>query len=396
MDTHKDLKFRLRGGEDWRNPYDSYRWLRDEDPVHKVEHPHYGNFWVYSRFEDVFEAVRNPELYSSAQGLTPDQNAMKAFEGNAAPIVMMDPPQHTDFRRLVSHLMTPRRVIEFENEIKEFINKKIELILDHEEIDIIANLFKPLPSFVVSHYLGVPLEDRELFDKWTNDIVAGNAKGDLGDQTSTFELFEYATKLFEKRKSEPGTDLISVLAESGEDVVSVMWAIGFVFTMITGGNDTTTGLLGGMLELVNEHPKQRAMLLSDPNIIAESIDEFLRLTSPVQNLARTTTKEVHKHGVLIPEGKKVLMLYASANRDPKEFGPTSDTLLVDRKPKRILSLGYGPHHCLGAAVARTMGKVALQQILQNCPKFSVDSASGKFASGSFVRRHEYLPFTHNS
>ena len=151
-----------------------------------------------------------------------------------------------------------------------------------------------------------------------------------------------------------------------------------------------------MLELVNEHPKQRAMLLSDPNTIAESIDEFLRLTSPVQNLARTTTKEVHKHGVMIPEGKKVLMLYASANRDPKEFGPTSDTLLVDRKPKRILSLGYGPHHCLGAAVARTMGKVALQQILQNCPKFSVDSASGKFASGSFVRRHEYLPFTHNS
>ncbi len=83
MNTHKDLKFRLRGGEDWRNPYDSYRWLREEDPVHKVEHPHYGHFWVYSRFEDVFEAVRNPELYSSAQGLTPDQNAMKAFEGNS-------------------------------------------------------------------------------------------------------------------------------------------------------------------------------------------------------------------------------------------------------------------------------------------------------------------------
>ena len=130
MSTGKGLEFRLRGGESWRNPYDSYRWLREEDPVHRVEHPIYGNFWIYSRFEDVFEAVRNTDTYSSAQGLTPDKDAMKAFEGNAAPIVMMDPPEHTDFRRIVSHLMTPRRVAKFENEIRRYINKKIEIILD--------------------------------------------------------------------------------------------------------------------------------------------------------------------------------------------------------------------------------------------------------------------------
>ena len=395
MSTGKELEFRLRGGESWRNPYDSYRWLREEDPVHRVEHPIYGNFWIYSRFEDVFEAVCNTDTYSSAQGLTPDKDAMKAFEGNAAPIVMMDPPEHTDFRRLVSHLMTPRRVAKFESEIRRYINKKIEIILDQKEVDIISNLFKPLPSFVVSHYLGVPLEDRELFDRWTNDIVAGNAKGDLGNQTSTFELFEYSAKLFEKRKSNPGEDLISVLAASGEDVVSAMWAVGFVFTMITGGNDTTTGLLGGMVELVNEHPKQREILVSNPTLIADSIDEFLRLTSPVQNLARTTTKDVRKRGANIPKGAKVLMLYASANRDQKEFGLTAEELIVNRKPKRILSLGYGPHHCLGAALARTMGRAALESLLEQCPNFSVDVGKGSFSPGSFVRRYEYLPFVAN-
>ncbi|HJM28446.1 MAG: cytochrome P450 [Acidimicrobiales bacterium] len=385
--------YELRGREDWRNPYPSYKKLRDHDPVHHVNHERYGDFWVLSRFQDVFDAVRDTETFCSSKGLTPDVDAMDSFEGSAAPIVMMDPPEHTDFRRLVSHLMTPRKVAYIEDEIRSFVNTRLDEIEEHGEVDIVEELFKPLPSFVVAHYLGVPVTDRVLFDKWTNEIVAGNAEGELGNMSSTFELFEYASNLFDRRKSEPGEDLVSILAQAGESKVSTMWAVGFVFTMITGGNDTTTGLLGGAAELLTISRDQRQILIDNQMQIRESIDEFLRLTSPVQNLARTTTHDIGINGTIIPEGHKVMLLYASANRDEREFGFDSEVLNVRRKVKKMLSLGYGPHHCLGASVARTMGTVALECLLDRCPDFSVDAEKGRFAPGAFVRRYEYLPFS---
>ena len=391
MGSHQE-KYVLRGGESWRDPYSSYKFLRDHDPVHLVQHPTYGEFWVLTRFNDVFDAVRNPKIFCSSQGLTPDENAMEAFENSAAPIVMMDPPEHTDFRRIVSHLMTPRKVRSSEQQIREFVNSRLDEIDTDEETDIIEQLFKPLPSLMVAHYLGVPMEDRMLFDRWTNDIVAGNSHGDLGNRSATLELFEYATDLFERKKYEPGEDLVSVLAQSGETQVSAMWAVGFVFTMITGGNDTTTGLLGGAVELLTQYPDQRQELVKNPDLIRSSVDELLRMTSPVQNLARTTTIDVQIHNTVIPKGQKVMLVYASANRDEREFGRNAKVLDVRREFKKMLSLGYGPHHCLGAAVARTMAWVALECILSRFPSFSVNAEEGRFAPGSFVRRYEYLPF----
>ncbi len=392
VETSEKL-YELRGRESWRNPYPAYKKLRDRDPIHHVTHERYGDFWVLSRFQDVFDAVRDPEVFCSSKGLTPDIDAMDQFEGSAAPIVMMDPPEHTDFRRLISHLMTPRKVASIEDEIRAFVNTRLDKIEGHGEVDIIEEIFKPLPSFVVAHYLGVPVTDRVLFDKWTNDIVAGNAEGDLGNMSSTFELFEYASNLFERRKSEPGEDLVSILAQAGENKVSTMWAVGFVFTMITGGNDTTTGLLGGAAELFTEYPAQRQILLDHPELVRLSVDELLRMTSPVQNLARTTTRDVRIHDTVIPEGRKVMLLYGSANRDEREFGPNSGVLDVRREFKKMLSLGYGPHHCLGAAAARTMAWITLECILSRFPNFSVNAAAGRFAPGSFVRRYEYLPFS---
>ena len=391
MGSQQD-KYVLRGGEAWRDPYTSYKFLRDNDPVHLVQHPTYGDFWVLTRFDDVFDAVRNPEVFCSSQGLTPESNAMEAFEKSAAPIVMMDPPEHTDFRRIVSHLMTPRKVKSSEQQIREFVNSRLDGIDRDKETDIVEQLFKPLPSLMVAHYLGVPAEDRTFFDRWTNDIVAGNSQGDLGNRSATLELFEYATELFERRKYDPGEDLVSVLAQTGEDRVSVMWAVGFVFTMITGGNDTTTGLLSGAAELLTEYPDQRQILIENPDLIRPSVDELLRLTSPVQNLARTTTRDVQVHNTVIPEGQKVMLVYGSANRDEREFGNEAEILDVRRGFKKMLSLGYGPHHCLGAAVARTMAWTALECILMRFPNFSVNAEEGRFAPGSFVRRYEYLPF----
>jgi cytochrome P450 len=168
--------------------------------------------------------------------------------------------------------------------------------------------------------------------------------------------------------------------------------LGFAFTMVAGGNDTTTGLLGGSAELLTAHPDQRARLVDDPGSIPDAVEELLRLTSPVQGLARTATRDVEVEGRTIPAGRKVLLLYASANRDEREFGDDAERLRVDRRPRQIMSFGYGAHHCLGAAVARLQARVALQELLARCPRFAVDAERGEFAPGHYVRRYRSLPF----
>ena len=388
-------RYRLRGGEEWRDPWDDYRWLRDRDPVHWVHHPDKGSFVVLSRFADVFDAARDPATFSSAQGLTPDADVMAFFEGQAAPIVMLDPPEHTAMRRLVSRPMTPSRVEEMEPAITDFVDVRLDRVADElaggGAVDIVDRLLKPLPSFLVAHFLGVPEDDRSRFDGWTDAIVAANASEELGSAAGAFaDLFAYAGTLIERRRADPGEDIVSDLVLSG--TVDAQWIVGFVFTMVAGGNDTTTGLLGGSLELLTASRGERALLLEDPSLVRPAVDELLRLTSPVQNLGRTTTQDVELHGVEVPEGTKVMLLYGSANRDERQYGPTAGELDVARRPERILSFGYGAHHCLGAAVARLAGGITLERILGRFPDFEVDAAAGRFAPGPYVRRYEILPF----
>ena len=336
--------------------------------------------------------------FSSASGLTVDGGAIQEFENNAVPIVFMDPPDHTAMRRLVGKQMTPRRVAAIEDGVRRFVSDHLDAIAEagtsgSGEVDIIDALFKPLPSFVVANYLGVPAEDRELFDRWTAAIVAANAASDMETATEALmEVFGYAATLIERRKADPGEDLVSDLVQAGEEVASVMWIVGFIFTMITGGNDTTTGLLGGSTLLLEERRDQRQMLIDEPALIGDSTDEFLRLTSPVQNLARTTMRAVDIDGVAIPEGSKILLLYGAANRDPREFGSDAGSLDVHRSPPRILAFSSGAHHCLGAAAARLQGRVGLEELLSRFPDYSVDVDRSVYAPGSYVRRLESLPF----
>ena len=187
--------------------------------------------------------------------------------------------------------------------------------------------------------------------------------------------------------------MVSQLIGLGEETTSVMRILGFAFTMVTGGNDTATGMLGGSAVLLTEHQEQRDQLLNDPNLISTAVEELLRLTSPVQNLARTTTRDVQISGKSIPAGTKVLLGYGSANRDEREYGQDAGFLNVSRPVNRILTFGSGAHFCLGAAVARLQARVVLEELLDRCPAFTVDSEAGRYASGNYVRRHTSLPFT---
>jgi cytochrome P450 len=388
-----------------------YAALRDADPVHHVAE---GDYWVLSRFSDVFAAARDTATFSSAAGLTFHYGDMDtAGLAEARPMVMLDPPEHTAFRRLVARGFTPRRVAGLEPAIRSFVAERVERLRRLGEGDIVAELFKPLPSMVVAHFLGVPPADRARFDAWTDAIVAASAEGDaLAAPEAVGELFEYFSHLIERRRRDPGDDTISELVAAGRasdgglgeragsaqtrpsrgDDVPLMQILGYAFTMVAGGNDTTTGMLGGSAELLTARPDQRRLLLETPEWIGHAVDELLRLTSPVQGLARTTTRDIEIDGITIPAGRKVMLLYASANRDPREFGRDADELRVDRRPRQIMTFGYGAHHCLGASAARLQSRVALEELLERCPRFTVDAARGEFAPGNFVRRYQSLPF----
>lgn len=389
--------FEPRGGETWRDPYPMYAALRDHDPVHRVPDNGSGeDYWVLTRFRNVFDAVVDAATFSSASGLTFAYGEMEEL-GLQAPIVMMDPPEHTSLRKLAIKRFTPQQVQALAPMLREFVVERVEHLREMGEGDVVEELFKPLPSLVVAHFLGVPREDRALFDRWTNAIVAANAEGDLLDAGQAVgEMFGYFNGLIEKRRSQPGEDMISALVHgrlAGGEEVSVAKILGMGFTMVTGGNDTTTGLLGGAAVLLTENPAQRAILLQDPSQMKAAVEEFLRLTSPVQNLARTTTRDVEIDGKTIPKGRKVALVYASANRDEREFGPDAARCDVTRKIRRHLALAYGPHHCIGAAAARLQARIALEELLSRCPDFSVDADRGRYAPGHFVRRFASLPFS---
>ena len=391
--------FELRGGPTWADPWPMYTALRDRDPVHHVvpDNPEH-DYWVLSRHADVWAAARDHQTFSSAQGLTVNYGELEliGLQDNP-PMVMQDPPAHTEFRKLVSRGFTPRQVEAVEPKVREFVIERIERLQAAGGGDIVAELFKPLPSMVVAHYLGVPDSDRNQFDGWTEAIVAAStAPGGLLSATEALtSMVAYFTELIERRRLDPGDDTVSHLVAAGVgadgDVAGTLSILAFTFTMVTGGNDTTTGLLGGAVQLLHRNPDQRRMLAAEPDLISDAVEEFLRLTSPVQGLARTTTREVTIEGRTIPAGRKALLLYGSANRDERQYGPDADSLDIRRRPRNILTFSHGAHHCLGAAAARMQSRVALTELITRCPDFEVDEAGIVWAPGSYVRRPLAVP-----
>ncbi|MEU8899222.1 cytochrome P450 [Nocardia sp. NPDC048505] len=394
------VRFELRSGVTWRDPWPMYAALRDHDPVHHVvpDDDPGSDYFVLSRYADVYEAARDCATYSSASGLTVDYRDLeKVGLGENRPFVFTDPPEHTEFRKHVAKGFTPRQVSAVEPAVREFVIERVERLRAAGGGDIVTELFKPLPSMVVAHYLGVPEQDRSNFDSWTESIVAASAQGNVADaQAAVGELLGYFTGLIERRRAEPGDDTVSHLVAAGMgadgDFAGILAILGFAFTMITGGNDTTTGNLGGAVQLLHQRPDQRRLLLDDPSLIPDAVEEFLRLTSPAQGLARTVRRDVELHDTIIPAGRRVLLLYASANRDEREFGPDAGELDVRRRPRQILTFSHGNHHCLGAAAARLQARVALEELLARCPDFSVDLDGVRWSEGNYVRWPTNVPF----
>lgn len=404
MSQNAPVDFQLATAATWSNPWPMYRALRDHDPVHHVVPPNSPehDYYVLPRHADVWAAARDHDTFSSAKGLTVNYDDLEliGLQDNP-PFVMQDPPVHTQFRKLVSRGFTPRQVEAVEPKVREFVVERIEGLRAAGGGDIVTELFKLLPSMVVAHYLGVPEEDWVQFDGWTQAIVAANtadggvagALESVGDAVGS--MMAYFTGLIERRRSAPEDDTISHLVTAGVgadgDVAGTLSILAFTFTMVTGGNDTVTGMLGGSMPLLHERPDQRKLLVDNPELITDAVEELLRMTSPVQGLARTTTRDVTIGDTTIPAGRRALLLYGSANRDERQYGPDAAELDVTRCPRNILTFSHGAHHCLGAAAARMQSRVALTELLARCPDFEVDESGIAWAGGNYVRRPLSVP-----
>ena len=379
------------------DPYPAYAWLRENDPVHhRPKSQQAPAYWALTRFADVWDAVRRPEDFSSAQGLTfyPDEIGQL---GLAPTIVMLDPPVQTQLRGLIGRGFTPRRVAALEDRIRSFVRSLLEDF--GPTTDLHRDFSSRIPTFVLAELLGVPEADRAKFDPWVSALTVlqddGFAPTALAGAQAVAEMFEYFSAMIGERRTRPQDDLVGALvaAELDGQQLSDWDILGFCFVMVAGGNDTTGALISHGVGLLDDFPDQRRLLLEDPSLVPSAVTEFLRMESSVQGLARTTTRDVVVGDVEIPAGEKVLMLYGSANRDAAEFGVDADRLDVRRDAQRHLGFSSGPHFCIGSHLAKLQAKVAFEELLAAFPEVGVDRSAGVRHRSAFTRGWQTLPAT---
>ncbi len=373
-----------------RDPYPAYRRLRDEHPVYRQERL---RFWALSRFEDVFAALRDHDVFCSRQGLTWDPRAAEQA-GILPMMVTTDPPDHTKLRKLINRGFTPKRVADLEPEVRAVVVDAITRLQRAGEGDLITDLGAPLPTAIIGRFLGVPPADRMQFHEWATAVVSATGGNEFHADAmqAAVGLYGYFRELTQRRRREPADDLIGTLIASEVDGASLTDedVLGFCFNIITGGVETTTSLIANAMLMMQAEPAVRERLAAEPACIPAAIEEFLRLETPVQGLCRTTTRAVTLHGVTIPAGEKVLLLFAAGNRDEREF-PDPDRLDVDRAPERHLAFGQGAHYCIGAALARLMGRVALEELTTRLGPHRIDEGRAQRIRAGVVRGYRSLP-----
>jgi cytochrome P450 len=355
--------------ESWDDPYPTYAWLRDEAPVHHIAGR---DLWVLSRFEDVQAAVSDTATFSSEQGISLDGFA--SSRGVPPNLLTLDPPRHDQLRKLVSRVFTPRTVSDLEPRVREVTRQLLDELAVDGRLELM-DLAAGLPTIVIAELLGIPAGDKQMFREWVESVVTldpselGRTRGGVA---GILDLFAYLQNVIDERALERRDDLISGLldAEVDGERLAPAEVLGFTLVLLAAGFETTKNLVGNAVWLLDGHHDVRERLVADPALIPQAIEEVLRFESPVIGLARTTTREVEVRGVLIPAGAKVQMNYASANRDERAFA-AADRFDIDRADPRHLAFGHGIHFCLGAALARLEGRVALEELLARHPRYGV-------------------------
>lgn len=378
-------------------PHETFRRLRTEAPVFR--HPdslHGGSFWAVTRHADVWRISLDQQTFSSERGsaLNPPFTEEQLIPQREI-MLNMDPPRHTKHRRLVNMGFSPKILRNAEQHIRGLARSIVDGVARRGRCDFVTEVAAELPLQVIVQMLGVPHADRHKFFEWSNTMIGGDDPEystcpEVG-QLAMMQLFAYANELAVERKRCPREDLTTLLLQAevdGERLTESQYD-SFVMLLAVAGNETTRNLIaGGMLALI-EHPDQRARLLADASLLPTAVEEMLRYVSPIMCFRRTAQRDVELGGQTIREGDRVIVWYASANRDQEVFADP-DRFDVGRQPNDHLGFGIGPHFCLGAHLARLEIRIMFEELLRRLPDIELEGPVSRLRSG-FVNGIKHMP-----
>jgi cytochrome P450 len=375
------------------DPYPTWTRMRDEAPLYRNDEH---GFWAISRWDDVRPALLDWDTYRSGRG-TVLEIVKAGVEIPPGILLFEDPPIHDAHRALLSRVFTPRRMLDLEPLVREYTVKALDALVGREEFDVIAEFGVEIPLRTIGFLFGIPEADQHVYRKATDDAISTDGAPVSFDQSSFDAVLSVLGDYVEWRSQNPSDDLMTELLNAQVDepdgsrrALTRDEVVTYASMVAGAGNETATRLIGFTMQLLAQHPDQRRLLVEDPSLIPAAIEEILRLESPSPVQARWVEHDVELHGTTVPEGSIMLLLNGAANRDPRHW-PAPDRLDVHRDDGAHLAFGYGLHFCLGAALARLEGRVALEEILRRWPTWDVDVDRGQMAHTGSVRGWGYLP-----
>jgi cytochrome P450 len=394
-----DLYYDPYDVEIFADPYPVFRRLREEAPLYYNERH---DFFAVSRYDDVERGLVDRETFISGRGGILEL-IKSGLEMPAGTLLFEDPPAHTVHRSLLSRVFTPKQMNALEPQVREFCARALDPLVGADRFDFIADLGADMPMRVIGMLLGIP-EDAQESVRHRADGFIRTEPGQPQDVSRGFDLAERFTEFGEYidwRAQHPSDDLMTQLlyAEFEDETGTTRRLerhelLTYVSVVAGAGNETTTRLIGWTGKLLGDHPEQRRELAANPSLIPNAIEEILRFEPPAPHVGRYVARDVELQGDTVPAGSAILTLIGAANRDDRRY-PEGDRFDVHRDIGQHLTFGYGAHYCLGAALARLEGRVALEEVLNRFPDWEVDAAKSKLASTSTVRGWDTLPvFVH--
>jgi hypothetical protein len=376
-----------------RDPLPFYRALRDEDPVHAIaEH----DGWALARFADVWAAAEDAERFVTCAGTTAAQ-VLSRVEPPVPSVNQLDGPDHTRLRKALHPFFARHRVAALEDEVRAVVRERLAAARGGE-LDGVRDLAEPVAAHVACRLLDLPGEEAPRFHDWVTRYMS-NVPGDLGRSpdalAAALEMNAWLAERVAERRAEPaprGERVIDrfLAARVGGRALADLEIASHLQTLVIGGTETTPKVVAAALLRLHENPGHREAILGGAATPGDAFEEALRLDSPTQFMARTVARDCELHGKRLRAGQGVLLLYASANRDEREFAEP-DRFDVARRPKRMLGFGHGAHLCLGLHVARLEGRVLLEELLARAPRYGVDVARVSRVASDQMRGIASLP-----
>ena len=393
MKDTTDLYYDPYDVEIHRDPYPVFRRLREEAPLYYNETY---DFYALSRFDDVEQGFVDHQTFSSAHGGVLE--GIKArITARKGVFIMEDPPLHTAHRGVLARVFTPKKMSALEPQIRRYCADVLDPLRGSDRIDLVADLGAKMPMRVIGMLLGIPETDQEAIRVRADRRIRREP-----GQPMTYDDREVAyddsfSRYLDWRRDHPSDDLMTqLLTVEFEDEQGTVRTLSrgeiltFVSVLASAGNETTNRLIGWTGKVLGDHPDQRRELADDRSLIPNAIEEILRFEPPSINGARYVTRDLEYYGSTVAAGSAIMLVRGSANRDSRAFPPDGDVFDIHREIGHHLTFGYGIHFCLGAALARLEGRVALEELLQRFPEWEVDLDQAELDS-SLVRGWKKLP-----